>query len=270
MSDDMATGLREVFASGRPLLGTFLFLPSEDAAEAIAGTGMDFVIVDMEHSPKDWRTVANMLRGAALGGTPGIVRVPALADEHVLHALESGADGVMVPFVQGREDVRRLVRAARYTPVGARGTCTMARAAGYGSRVDGFVEAAAEANNRVALLGIVESLAGLRALPEIVAEDPGLDAVMIGQADLASDLGHPGMTTHPAVIGAIEEALAGLGEPRIPIGIGTNDVDECRQWAGRGARVFVHSTDVGVMLAGYRDTAAGFAALVEQDQESDS
>src|SRR4051794_5124903 len=132
MSDQQLNSPTTRLRRGEPVLGTFLFLPSEDAAEAVARTGIDFVIIDMEHSPKDWRTIGNMIRAAELVGVAPLVRVPTINEQSILHALEVGAAGIVLPFVETAEDVERAVLAAKYPPHGARGVCTMTRAAHYG------------------------------------------------------------------------------------------------------------------------------------------
>jgi 2-keto-3-deoxy-L-rhamnonate aldolase RhmA len=241
------------------MLGTFLFLPSEDAAEAVARTGIDFVIIDMEHSPKDWRTVGNMVRGAETAGVTSLVRVSSINEQSILHALEVGAGGIVLPFIESAEDVRRAVAAAKYAPVGRRGVCTMSRAASYGVGRERFQELAAEANERTVLIGQIESQRAVENIEEILKESPGLDAIIVGRADLATSIGLTGQTDHPDVVELTRMVLDRLREhSTIPFGLAVYGPSECPVWAEYGATVFVYAADVSVLVAGYSQVIIEF------------
>jgi 4-hydroxy-2-oxoheptanedioate aldolase len=128
MPDKLLRSFKERLSMGENVIGTFLFIPSPDVAEAVARTGVDFVIIDMEHSPKSWQTVSEMVRGAQYGGAACLVRVASKEPTDILHALEIGADGIVLPFIEDALDVSRALEAARYSPLGRRGVCTMSRA----------------------------------------------------------------------------------------------------------------------------------------------
>jgi len=266
----MAPSFIERLRSREPLIGSFLFLPSADVAEAAARTGLDFVIVDMEHSPKSWQTVQDMVRAAQLGGTTCLIRVASIHPEHILHALEIGADGIVLPWVESAADVARAVEAARYAPVGNRGTCTMSRAASYGIGREGFAAHAAHQNNTTVLIGQVESANAIANIDEIIDASPGLDAVIVGRADLASSIGHVGLTAHPEVIRMTEKVMDRMGELRgLPFGLAVYGPEEAPEWTRRGASLFVHSTDVSMVVNGYRDTVANFKTVKESAVQAD-
>jgi 2-keto-3-deoxy-L-rhamnonate aldolase RhmA len=248
-----------------PVLGTFLFLPSEDAAEAVARTGVDFVIVDMEHSPKSWRTVSNMIRASEIAGVEPLVRVPSVDEHSILHALEVGAGGVVLPFIETAEDVMRAVSAAKYAPHGKRGVCTQSRAAKYGVDRGHFQETAAAANERTVLIGQIESQRAVDNIKEILAVEPGLDALIIGRADLATSIGLTGQTGHPRVQELTRHVLDLLREHSpIPYGLAVYGPKECAEWAGYGATVFVHSTDVSILVNGFSRAVADFQTVLAQ------
>jgi len=258
----MTTRFRDRLRDREPLIGTFLFLPSPDVAEAAARTGLDFVIIDMEHSPKSWQTVSEMVRAAQLGGTSCLIRVATNSPEHILHALEVGADGIVLPWVENAADVARAVAAARYAPIGNRGTCTMSRAASYGLGRDSFATHAFEQNDSIVLIGQVESAGAIDRIDEIVSASPGLDAVIVGRADLASSIGQVGLTAHPEVItltGRVMERMGRLNT--LPFGLAVYGPEEAAEWTGHGASLFVHSTDVSMIVNGYRETVASFGSV---------
>jgi 4-hydroxy-2-oxoheptanedioate aldolase len=224
-------------------------------------SGVDFVIIDMEHSPKDWQLMGNMIRAVKLAGVAALVRVATAIPQNILHALELGADGIVLPFVESAEDVRAAVAAARYAPMGERGTCTISRAANYGIGREDFRATAESANRNIVLIGQIESARGVANIPEIVEEAPGLDSVIIGRADLASSIGYVGQTAHPEVIALAEQASATLARNSTkPFGLAVYGAAEASAWAEKGASVFVLSTDVSMLVGGFQDAVTDFHA----------
>jgi 2-keto-3-deoxy-L-rhamnonate aldolase RhmA len=265
LSDKLRQRFRKRLRNGEPVLGTFLFIPSADLAEAVARTGVDFAIIDMEHSPKSWQTVGEMVRAVQFGGAASLVRVASNDPVSVLHALEIGADGVVLPFIEDAADVRRAVAAARYAPVGSRGVCTMSRAAGYGIGRDGFEAIAERANDEVVIIGQIESAHAVDNINEIAQTTPGLDALILGRADLATSIGHVGQTGHADVVELSARVIDRLAELNsVAFGLAVYDASESEQWARRGASVFVHSADVSVLVRGYQDALAGFAVVASE------
>lgn len=230
------------------LLGSFAFLPSPGAVEILGRAGLDFVIIDQEHSRKSWETVENMVRAADAAGMATLVRVAWNDEKEILHALETGAAGIVLPFVESAQDVRRAAAALRYAPEGTRGTCTQTRAAGYGGRRGSFVEFARETNRSLLLVGQIESRKGLENIQEIVAQPDGLDVVLIGRSDLASELGKPGQTNDPEVEAAsrrIADATRAAGKVA---GIAHYEANECATWAERGCTFFALASESGFLM----------------------
>src|SRR5688500_12000261 len=119
--------LKERIARGDTVLGSFVFFSSPEMVEIMALGGMDYIIIDTEHSPKDWNTLEHMIRAANLHDLPALIRVSENSEKLILQCLEIGADGLVIPFVQSGEDVRRAAGAMNYPPRGNRGTCTLTR-----------------------------------------------------------------------------------------------------------------------------------------------
>lgn len=189
------------------LVGCFVFMQAPSIVEILALAGFDFVVIDLEHAPKDWESVENLIRAADVHGLPALVRVPEIAPHWILHALECGAGGIVLPFVQHPEDVQRAARAMFYAPLGERGTCTQTRAAGFGARRGDFMRHAALQNDELVLIGLVESPLGVANAASILTVEPGLDAISVGRSDLASAMGRPGQAGDAHVMAATRTVL---------------------------------------------------------------
>jgi 2-keto-3-deoxy-L-rhamnonate aldolase RhmA len=244
---------------GEPLLGTFTFLQSPAAAEAVASAGVDVVVIDMEHAAPDWSEVANTIRAIEVGGAAAMVRVPGGDPSGVLRTLELGAQGIVVPFVRGPEDVARAVASVRYPPAGRRGTCSMTRAASYGLRRAAFQELTEQANEGVVLVGIIEDQEGFRNVDAILDADPGLDVVLLGRGDLATDMGLPGQTEHPDVVQLVEHALEkALAHERVVPGVVAYDMAQIPAWRARGVPLVFYAADVVVLARAFADAVQAF------------
>ena len=132
-----------------------------------------------------------------------LVRVPDLDPSVIQAVLDLGADGVIVPRVDGAADAAAAVAAARYAPEGRRGVNPWVRSADYAGDRNSF----AAANRRLAVLVMVESTEALDELEAICAV-PGLDGIFLGPADLSASMGLIGQPGHPSVLAAVEEAVA--------------------------------------------------------------
>src|SRR4051794_12135918 len=178
------SSLKRRLAAGETVFGSFAFLPSPDVVEIMGFAGFDYVIIDLEHSPKNWDQVTNMVRAAELHGMAPIVRVREIGEKNILEVLELGAEGIVLPFVQTADDVVRAARALNYPPRGQRGTCTLTRAAQYGGLRADFIAHTQRQNADLVLVAQIEDGLGVQNIDAILACDPGIDALIIGRSDL--------------------------------------------------------------------------------------
>jgi 4-hydroxy-2-oxoheptanedioate aldolase len=192
-------GLRQ----GRVQIGVWAQLVSDAATEILAGSGFDFVVIDIEHAPNDVGTVLPQLRIVDAGGSSAVVRIPVNDLVTFKRFLDIGAQTILVPFVQTAEEARKAAMAVLYPPEGLRGAAGRHRSNRYG-RVEGYFT---RANGQMSVLVQIETRAGLDNIAEIAAVD-GIDALFFGPMDLSASLGYLGNPAHPAVIAEIETGLA--------------------------------------------------------------
>lgn len=180
-----------------------IFAKSLDPAfiEIAGRSGLDFVIIDMEHGPVDIARVHDHVRALALTPAQSFVRVPKLDPSLIGAALDSGADGILVPNIQNAEQARQAVNAARFHPEGSRGVCRFVRAAEFGRLpgTDYFPKA-----NRAVLACQIEGKQAVDRLDEILAVK-GIDIVFIGPYDLSQSLGCPGEVDSPPVLEMVSQ-----------------------------------------------------------------
>lgn len=249
--------LRDTLRSGKPALGTWNTLASPLVVDALAHAGLDFVVVDLEHGPFDLRLVAGAVAACEARGVSPLVRVPALEDWLVLQALDQGAHGVVVPHIDGPDEARRLVAAAKYHPEGSRGFTPFPKGGGFTGR--GAADYAARANGLTLVTAIVESKAGLDALDGILAVE-GLDVVYFGAYDLSQALGVPGQVESPAVLKAVEGAVKRtLKAGKAAGGFVPRSKDQLKRCLDMGMNFITYEVDSAALAKPYLEAAAWLA-----------
>lgn len=181
----MATRL---LSSGGLALGVWVKFPVPEVLEVLAGSGVQFVVLDCEHGSFGQRTMSTMV-GVARGlGLTVFVRVLGHSPSDVQPPLDAGADGLFVPHIDDASTARRVVDACRFPPVGSRPGSPTTRAGNWGrSTIADYVS---RGNTKVTIVAQIESAAGVASVAEIEQVE-GLDAIFIGPFDLSLSTGLP-------------------------------------------------------------------------------
>lgn len=195
--------LKQRMASGERLVSTFVKTPAYEVIEVLAKSGLDFVIIDAEHSSFDRARLDQCLAMGRALNFPLLVRIPNAEPSSILQALDSGAVGIVVPHVDSVEKARRVSKSARFGH-GGRGFAGSTRWAGFATRKVDDILAQSEAETIVVVQ--IEEPEGVDAADAIAAVD-GVDALFVGPADLAISYG----TTDPASK-LVREAIGRTGE----------------------------------------------------------
>jgi 2-keto-3-deoxy-L-rhamnonate aldolase RhmA len=245
----MTRSLKHRLKQGEVCKGTFLlFLAGGDVVEFLAGLGFDYFFLDMEHSTLDLGRVRETILAARAYGVAPLVRVPELQYHLVNRVLDAGAEGIMLPRVESREQAETLVHYARYRPEGVRGISTFA---GHNSftRIPDVPAFLAERNQRIMLFVQIETLPGVENR-EAILSTPGLDGCFVGTGDLAMGMGYAGQRDHPAVIAEAEKVLATARDLGLLTTIPIRTPDQVARWVERGMNMLTLSTDGDMLAAG--------------------
>jgi 4-hydroxy-2-oxoheptanedioate aldolase len=236
------TTLRELWDQGGVTVGGWCVMPSAFSAELMAHCGFDWLCIDTQHGLIGYDQMTVMLQAVAITGTPAFVRVPWNQPDHIMKALDAGAQGVVVPMVNSAEEARAAVGACRYPPEGSRSWGPIRAALG----VSGYSPNLA--NRRVVVAVMIETAAGVAAADEVIAV-PGVDAVYIGPNDLAVTHGHEpgGQAIEPEQAGVIEAVLGACQRRGVVGGIHCATPEVARHWRERGFRMLNVASDAVFM-----------------------
>lgn len=205
---------------GKVALGTWLQLHSYQASRMLAAQGFfEWMLVDFEHTPVDRSSAAQILStisDVSGGRVTPLARVAVGSVDEIKHALDAGAQGVIVPMIRRADEVRAAVRYARYPPDGERGTGGLSPHLGFGVSRPVYIRAV----NREILFGVqIETAEAVEDIDAIL-DVPGVDLCFIGPNDLHVALGLPPMfwSAEPRFVQAVRRIEAACAQRKIPLG----------------------------------------------------
>jgi 2-keto-3-deoxy-L-rhamnonate aldolase RhmA len=192
-----ARDIRRRLYAGERVCGTMAFeFFTPGLIPLLHGAGCDWVILDTEHSGVGIETIKHQIAYARGLDIAVWVRVPEIRYAAIAPMLDAGAQGIMVPMLETVAQAQELVAAARYRPEGARGCAFGVAHDGY--RIGDAAAVIREANERIVLIGLIESRNGIENCEAIMAT-PGLDVGWLGHFDLSNDMGITGQFEDPGV-----------------------------------------------------------------------
>lgn len=245
---------RTLDGADRPLVGMWVCSGSPVAAEIAGCSGLDWVLLDGEHSPIGLETTAFLLRALAAYPTTPMVRVPSLDTVLIKQFLDLGAQNLLVPMIDTAEEARQAVAAVRYPARGVRGVgSALARASRWGA-VDGYL---GRAEDTVSLTVQIESSTAVENAAEIAAVD-GVDAVFVGPSDLAASMGMLGQQTHPDVTASVLSVFDAVRAAGKKAGVNAFDHDQARKYLDAGASFVLVGADVQLLTQASRGLAEKF------------
>jgi 2-dehydro-3-deoxyglucarate aldolase/4-hydroxy-2-oxoheptanedioate aldolase len=202
------TNLRPLIGTPRTKIGTFLFeFATPGIGQILKAAGADYAVLDMEHTGFGFDTVRQVVRYCQAGELPLIVRVPSQARHYISRALDTGADGIMVPIVSSVEQAKAVLDAAKYWPDGTRGVALGLAHERFAVRSEPLLPRFAEQNARTVVILQIEDPRGAAAADQIAAM-PGVDMLWLGHNDLSVALDKPGAFDDPAFAKAEQAMLA--------------------------------------------------------------
>ncbi len=249
--------LKQRWKSGRPSLGAWITFSDPAVSALMASLGFDVLFVDGEHMPFNPETLRNVLMILRDRGAVPIVRVRSLDEGLVKQALDWGAEGIMFPFIKTVADARRAAAACHYPPQGVRGY-NPRDATNFFLNKEEYVRTA---NDRVITMLQVEQAEAVENLDEILAV-PGVDALMIGPADLSYSLGVPLQTNHPRMQQALNETIQKAQAAGVPVAMTWYDtIEGYREYLKRGLTIVSPYADYNFIV----DAAQAWIKRMQND-----
>lgn len=237
-------------------VGLWVCSGSATAAEIVASSGCDWVLVDGEHSPIGLESTLDILRAMNAYPAVPVVRVPVNDTALIKQFLDLGAQNIMVPMVHTVADAEQAVAAMHYPPRGVRGVgSALARSARW-NRVEGYLH---NGSGHVSLTVQVESAESAGNAEAILAID-GVDAVFIGPSDLAASMGLLGQQNHQDVVNHVLATIQAANAAGKPVGVNAFNHNQAQQYIDAGADFVAVGADVQLLASSTAALAEKFGA----------
>ena len=194
MKTSAIRSLRQKLARDESVFGLWVTLESPSITEMAVALGLDWVVIDAEHGHLDWKEITEHIRATVRSDTVALVRIAELNGALIKRALDIGADGIVIPWIETAEQLKLAVAYSRYPTEGLRGIGAE-RATGWGQCI---AEHAEEANEHVLVVPIIESVQAVRQVPMMCQVD-GVELLWFGPADFSSTAGFRGQWEGPGV-----------------------------------------------------------------------
>lgn len=230
-------------SSTRPLVGMWVSSGNALNAEICAGSGLDWLLIDGEHSHNTLESILAQLQAIAAYPITPVVRVPVCDPVVIKQYLDIGAQNLLVPMVNTAEDAAAAVAAVRYPPRGVRGVGSALARASRWNRAPDYL---GTADDTISLYVQIETADAVANARDIAAVD-GVDGVFIGPSDLAASLGHLGQQGHPEVVDAVESTISTMIELGVPVGVNAFAPDAARRYLDQGVNFILVAADVSLL-----------------------
>ena len=215
----------------------------------LSGVGLDYVIIDTEHSPRSRGELGDYLTMINTTGVVPIVRIPIPDPHYVTMAMDAGAQGVLAPYCETVEEVKAVVAAAKWRPLKGEAVRRLVES---GEHVSDATQAYLEDRNRnsVAIIGI-ESVAAVNILDKML-DVPGIDGIFVGPNDLSISLGAPDQYDLPEYQNTVKQIINTAEGRGIPVLVHHQTPELSTYWISQGARFILHGTDRRALTEGFR------------------
>ncbi|QMU97152.1 hypothetical protein FVO59_07890 [Microbacterium esteraromaticum] len=246
--------LKQRLARGEVLAGAWCSIGNAACVEILANSGAAYVALDQQHGDI-YPSTTPALVAAADGRAQVLIRVARNEPQLIEKALDQGADAVIAPLVESLDDAHLLRDSSRFPPHGRRS---------YGGRTRGVMRADGDprtANDQVACIALIETMAGVESIEEICTRG-GIDAVYIGLNDLALSLGlSPKMAVQEGPHArAVERIASACRDAGIAWGAHASPQTGVDELIARGAQLITVCNDIALIENGARHAASAAAA----------
>ncbi len=253
MKTSAIRSLRRKLAANVPVYGMWVTLESPTVTEMAVALGLDWIVIDAEHGHLDWKEIVEHLRATVRSDTVALVRIAELNGSLIKRALDIGADGIVIPWIETAEQLKQAVAYSRYPTDGLRGIGAE-RATCWGQC---FVEHATEANEHVLVVPIIETVATARQVP-LMCQVDGVELLWFGPADYSSTAGYRGQWEGPGVAEQILKMKDTIRKSGKHCGTIATSIENLHERRTQGFSAIGLGMDTGLLL---RSLKASLAAV---------
>jgi 4-hydroxy-2-oxoheptanedioate aldolase len=250
MSKQSGEAFKNELKANKPKFGIFLNSASPVIAEQLSYSGYDWLLVDMQHGPMDYVTLSAMIAGIHNGNCKVLVRVGGYHDRNgIQQALDLGADGILVPYINTKQEAEQAVSACLYPTAGTRSVYFPQRS----TNAAGLLGYVPNSNKNVIVALQVETHDCIKNIDAIAAVK-GVDILFLGQNDLCMSMGlyekytFPHMYTSDELNKATQQLVDACHKNKVILGIFLFGTDRVGEFLEKGFRFVAIGNDLHHVL----------------------
>ena len=233
--------IKYTIAKGNCVFGTMLTNSiSPRWASHFDNIGLDYVVIDTEHSPYNRSEVANLINSFNLCNVAPIVRIPIPTAHYATMNLDAGAAGILAPYCENKEEIEEMIGAIKWKPLKGKLLENVVKNNKFPSEKSKKYLQDLNANN-ICVIGI-ESVPAIENLDSILSV-PGIDAIFVGPNDLSVSLGIPNEYDNKIYEEALEEIIEKSNSKNIPTMIHHQTTSLTSKWIKKGALFVLYTSD---------------------------
>lgn len=236
--------LKQKLQRGEVVIGLFMNCTYPAFIEICGHAGFDFAIIDMEHGSLHTLVAEDLCRAADSARISPVIRVRKNDAPQIQRALDIGSAGVQVPQIETQQEASACVKAAKYSPLGARGLSFGTRAGMYTAAGTGITD---QLNQESLVVIQVEGKRGVENITEI-ASVPDIDVIFLGPYDLSHSLGIPGQVRDERVINLMKQCIPVIRNAGKAVGTFADNPEIAKQWINAGIGYIGLGVDVSIFL----------------------
>ena len=225
--------------------GIFIKCPQIEIIETCGISNLDFVVIDMEHTPLGPSDLKPLALAAEVRKLDVMLRIPVNKEEYFKWALDLGFKHIQVPQVKSAIDATNAIKEAFFYPKGERGLCRFVRASNYSHKDKD--EYLFDSTNDVQLTLQIEGCDGVKNIDEILSVS-GVQSIMIGPYDLSQSLGIPGDIWDKRVVDEMMIIIKKCKNMKIKVGTFTDTIYGLKVWYKHGVDFIQYSSDMSLFL----------------------
>jgi 4-hydroxy-2-oxoheptanedioate aldolase len=233
-------------------------------AEICASSGVDWILIDAEHTPNDLQSILIQLQ--AVYGHPAtpVVRPPHGDPSLIKQYLDLGVQNILIPMVNTAEQAAALVQAVSYPPLGIRGVGSALARASRWNRIENYL---GDASATISLFIQIETTEAIANLKEILSVK-GVDGIFIGPSDLAASMGLLGEQDHEVVVEAVEDCIRLAKSSGVKVGVNAFMPSTADRYIAAGVDFILVGADVGLLARSTEALADRFISKNPQVKRS--
>lgn len=229
--------------ASRAQFGLWVCSTSPTVAEICAGSGIDWLLIDAEHTPNDLQSILNQLQAVQAYPVHTVVRPPSHDPNLIKQYLDLGIQNLLIPMVNTPDQARDVVNAVQYPPAGIRGVGSALARASRWNRIENYLQ---QANDLVTVIVQIETIEAVQNIDEILAV-PGIGGVFIGPSDLAASMGLLGQQDHPDVVASVLACIASARSAGVSVGVNAFAPAAADAYVAAGVDFILVGADVALL-----------------------